>query len=428
MENGRPQVFVSSTIYDFRDLRSALKLWLEEYGYDVLMSEFNDFPQVPDQNSYKSCLRAIDQSDYFVLLIGGRVGGWFDQTNRVSITQMEYRHAYQRFKQGKLKLLVLVRKEIWDIREDRQALKKFLEDEAALDKELTPDAKAKLVGHPTKFLNDAEFVIDFIKEVGRVEEMKQATRQGGPLPGGNWMYQFTSFRDVIDACRTVLDLSGNLRQKALRVNLQHEIRTNLAELLEPDDEGVQTVTLKSSFARECFEGGLDDSSSYKGDHLVWLGMSLMTSGRVGKRLKVTALQEAITSGELLEFDKASGLHRVGPLQQAMLELHGQIERLQSINSLEISTVGVSLLKDERVKRNRKATFPIPNQTLVMPFAVHDMIENVIALCRAIHHALDGNTGPLTALKLNPSSPLKEESERISKERPPMEAVDTWLNQ
>lgn len=52
---------------------------------------------------------------------------------------------------------MLVRKEIWDIREDRQALKKFLEDEAALDKELTPDAKAKLVGHPTKFLNDAEY-------------------------------------------------------------------------------------------------------------------------------------------------------------------------------------------------------------------------------------------------------------------------------
>ena len=36
------------TVYDFLDLRSALKLWLEEYGYDVLMSEFDDCTQVPD--------------------------------------------------------------------------------------------------------------------------------------------------------------------------------------------------------------------------------------------------------------------------------------------------------------------------------------------------------------------------------------------
>ncbi|MBI3797446.1 MAG: DUF4062 domain-containing protein [Deltaproteobacteria bacterium] len=56
MSGPKPKVFVSSTIYDFHDLRSALKLWLEEYGYEVLMSDFNDFPQLPDKNSYESCL------------------------------------------------------------------------------------------------------------------------------------------------------------------------------------------------------------------------------------------------------------------------------------------------------------------------------------------------------------------------------------
>jgi uncharacterized protein DUF4062 len=116
MNGNKPTVFVCSTIYDFRDLRSALKLWLEEYGYEVLLSEFNDFPQLPDQNSYTSCLQAIDQSDFFILFIGSRVGGWYDQANRVSITRMEYRYAYERFKQGKLRLIVLVRKEVWDIR------------------------------------------------------------------------------------------------------------------------------------------------------------------------------------------------------------------------------------------------------------------------------------------------------------------------
>ena len=76
MSQSTPRVFVSSTVYDFRDLRSAVKLSLEEYGYGVHLSELNDFPQLPDQNTYDSCLRAIDQSDYFVLFVGvGLAGG-----------------------------------------------------------------------------------------------------------------------------------------------------------------------------------------------------------------------------------------------------------------------------------------------------------------------------------------------------------------
>ena len=38
----KPKVFVSSTIYDFKGLRSALKYWLTEKGYEVRMSECND--------------------------------------------------------------------------------------------------------------------------------------------------------------------------------------------------------------------------------------------------------------------------------------------------------------------------------------------------------------------------------------------------
>ena len=38
----RPTFFLSSTIYDFLDLRSALKFSLEERGCTVFASEFND--------------------------------------------------------------------------------------------------------------------------------------------------------------------------------------------------------------------------------------------------------------------------------------------------------------------------------------------------------------------------------------------------
>jgi hypothetical protein len=39
----RPTFFLSSTIFDFKDLRSAIKYALEARGCEVLASEFNDF-------------------------------------------------------------------------------------------------------------------------------------------------------------------------------------------------------------------------------------------------------------------------------------------------------------------------------------------------------------------------------------------------
>jgi hypothetical protein len=423
----RPKVFVSSTVYDFRDLRSALKLWLEEYGYEVLMSEFNDFPQIPDRNSYESCLRSIENSDYFVLFVGGRVGGWYDHANRVSITRKEYQCAYERLKQGNLRLLVFVRKEVWDVREDRQALKKFLEDEATFDKELSSEAKAKLVNHPSKFLNDAEIIIDFIQEIGRIGEMKQACKGAGEFPSGNWIYQFASFRDVIDACRTVLDLSGNLRQKALRANLEHEIKSNLSELMEPSKEGILPITFRSKFARADFKGRYGDQSSYKGSDLILLGSFLMTAIRAVVRLKVTALGEAIISGEFLDFDKVSGTQAVGPLQKALLNLHDQIDRLRSFSSERMWEITDNLLRDSNIKNNREGKFARDNGLLALPFAVHDVIENIISLCQATYLAMEGEASFLNNEKLHPSSPLSYESEKIEEERPTFQDVENWLS-
>ena len=116
----RPTFFISSTIFDFQDLRSALKFYLEEQGCKVLASEFNDFTKPLDKHSYQACLDAIHAADYFILLIGSRVGGWYDERSRISITQHEYREAYALHKAGKLKLLNFVRADVWRVKEDRR--------------------------------------------------------------------------------------------------------------------------------------------------------------------------------------------------------------------------------------------------------------------------------------------------------------------
>ena len=80
----KPNVFVSSTIYDFADLRSALKYWLEEMGFGVRMSEFNDFVKDSSENSYDACFKAIEECDYYILLIGSRVGGLFSKEPKIT--------------------------------------------------------------------------------------------------------------------------------------------------------------------------------------------------------------------------------------------------------------------------------------------------------------------------------------------------------
>jgi hypothetical protein len=116
----RSTFFISSTIHDFLDLRSALKFYLEEQGCRVLASEYNDFTKPLDQHSYEACLSAIGDADYFILLIGTRVGGWYDEGARISISQREYREAYQLQQSGKLKLLNFVRASVWQVREDHR--------------------------------------------------------------------------------------------------------------------------------------------------------------------------------------------------------------------------------------------------------------------------------------------------------------------
>src|SRR5205085_2487471 len=140
-----PTFFLSSTIYDFKDLRSAIKYYLEQQGCRVLASDFNDFPHPPEKHSYEACLKAIAEADFFVLLIGARVGGWFDEPNQVSITQQEYREAYRLHKEGNLKLLSFVRADVWRMKDDRKLLAKHIE---GLD--LDPGAKAQVLLTPTR--------------------------------------------------------------------------------------------------------------------------------------------------------------------------------------------------------------------------------------------------------------------------------------
>jgi len=190
-----------------------------------------------DENSYQACINAIDRAHYFVLFIGSRVGGYYNRPDRVSITRMEYRKAYERQQQGRIQLISFVRKELWDIREDRDALKKFISENERVLRELGDNADS-LVYYSSKFVTDAEATYDFLDEVRRAEEMAKAASGAGPFPVGNWIHTFSEFRDVVETITVQFKIKRSLKTKALVLNLREELLANVGSLVTKSDKTI----------------------------------------------------------------------------------------------------------------------------------------------------------------------------------------------
>jgi hypothetical protein len=99
----RPRVFISSTFYDLRHIRSSLEAFIERLGYEAVMSEKGRIAYDPDIPLDESCYRESSAADIFVLIIGGRYGSAASEKkledkpefyNRYeSITEKEYQAA-----------------------------------------------------------------------------------------------------------------------------------------------------------------------------------------------------------------------------------------------------------------------------------------------------------------------------------------------
>jgi len=180
----KAKIFISSTIYDFRYLRQALKYNLERLNFDVQCSERPDFDGIiSDENksSYDICLDNISQCQYFVLLLGGRIGGYYNKNNQTSITRAEYEKAYSLSMQSKLKILCFVDAEIL-------AIQKFCKNK---DIRALPDEKQLMIEEPHDVL------FKFIDDVCRKSEMIKASKIGEDFPVNNWVISFNDFTDII---------------------------------------------------------------------------------------------------------------------------------------------------------------------------------------------------------------------------------------
>ena len=89
----RPRVFISSTFYDLRQVRSDIERFIREIGYEPVRHETGAVPYSKDERLESSAYREIELSDIIVFITGGNYGTESEETPGYSISQVELKRA-----------------------------------------------------------------------------------------------------------------------------------------------------------------------------------------------------------------------------------------------------------------------------------------------------------------------------------------------
>jgi hypothetical protein len=354
------------------------------------MSDHADFAKPLDLNSYDACLQTIDSCDYFVLFVGARVGGWYNESDRISITRAEYQHAYDRFEAGQLRLILFVRKDLWNVREDRKALLAYLQSDADITREINDLTAKKISESPSKFANDAEAIFAFIDEIMRRPEMVCASKSGLDYPKGNWVHAFDSFQEIATVLRQSLGLTANLKRRGFITSLKAEIVENVRRFLGRGDGVALCSPIDTLWTeiKDSFLGQLSrDMVGTSEIETPMMNTFCIVCAEPGSGfLQTTFLEEAVRSGEFLDYDKSTDSLVVGPIQCALVDLLSQIEKHRLISS---AMEGAKNLLSTYGSRNKWATINVQNTDLIVPLTWLDSFHILLNKFYATYSMLSG---------------------------------------
>jgi hypothetical protein len=232
----RPSVFVSSTVLDFEDLRGSLKYYLEQFGFNVQMSEYPDFSIDPSVGLYENCLNSLKNCQYYILLIGFRYGTKIklSEDESISITNAEYRAARELIEKGyPLRIISFVRKPIWLLRDEREGFIQY-----CIKSQDSYNLKAENI--PNKVFDDPESIFNFILEVkGGVKLAGEAS------PVNNWIFDFNQFEEIATALQNVFHIKENLNERLLKLQFIAELEENKCKLLTRSEISLVPTLMKT---------------------------------------------------------------------------------------------------------------------------------------------------------------------------------------
>ena len=91
----RPRIFISSTFYDLRQVRSDIERTIRDLGYEPIRHETGAIPYSKDEPLESGAYREIELSDVIVYITGGRFGSQSEAEPSYSISQVELKRALE---------------------------------------------------------------------------------------------------------------------------------------------------------------------------------------------------------------------------------------------------------------------------------------------------------------------------------------------
>ncbi len=95
-----PRLFISSTCYDLQEIRFQLRRFIQEIGYEPIMSEFGDIFYDLGKHVQDACKEEITRSNIFILIVGNNYGSLYHRHSDKgavpdSVTLQEFRKALE---------------------------------------------------------------------------------------------------------------------------------------------------------------------------------------------------------------------------------------------------------------------------------------------------------------------------------------------
>ncbi|WP_083004848.1 DUF4062 domain-containing protein [Halomonas sp. GT] len=94
----RPRVFISSTYFDLKNVRSDLERFIKEIGYDPVLNERGNIPYGNQSELEQYCYKEINNCDILISIVGSRYGTG-SRLHDASISNQELKQAIDLGKQ-----------------------------------------------------------------------------------------------------------------------------------------------------------------------------------------------------------------------------------------------------------------------------------------------------------------------------------------
>jgi hypothetical protein len=442
----KPTVFISSTIQDFQDLRSALKLWLEESGFEVWLSEYNDMDKNPGANTFEACFETIRRADFYVLLIGECRGSLFDAKHGVSVTQQEYRVAYETFaRQGRPMPVLFVRSWVKNV--------------------LDGWVKSKAQGSPP--FRHARFVQQFLTEVAKEQEATEAVKGIGPYPLANWLHAFHDFEGIIGALRVALSLRADIPLQRVLAGIGLDLEISLSRLVQKHRLTLaEGRPIREELKKMLMDRGLEEGTAngildgYEADwpfpahwyfhsvtrevtldvsnmvpveldrqQTVWLSMYLFVGTVQPDALWLGSLREAVHSGALLRYDPQTRRFDETELSLAAIELLREAEVYQGRYATARPIIDALLEPLASANKLKEPRFVLSWQQAVIIWGLHQTQVNLYRRAASLYAYLKGRKDNPTAESLLPTTPLGPDmEEQLKRERASRVDIREWSDE